>query len=545
MSIITKKIKVSGLPISNGIIIGKVCHYQDQNKKQSAIFEIKEAQVKRNITRLAQALEKSRAEIKFLAKEVEEKVGKAEAQIFDSHIMILEDQGLINKIKKRITENKENVEFAVKTIFEEYEDMFASMDNEYMRDRKLDFKDLKDRVVNNLTGEKGDFLCNKNFGCIHGDYRIVLLDELTPSLVSTLREQNIKGIIAGKGGINSHAAIITRSLKIPYVSGIDIIDKIQCATDVILDADNGIVIFNPDHAEEKKYRARMEKQQQRAEIIINGPIFKSASGKEIEIYSNILTDNDIDLTNQFNLKGSGLVRTEVLFFGNKIFPDKDDQFKKYKNIVERLKGKEVTFRLFDLGGDKKLDSLTFKEEENPLLGLRGIRYLLKNEQLLTEQLSALAMTARIGKIKVMYPMISSLKELEKVNKIAEDIFTEYNVKANIQIGMMFEVPSTFINYQPFLERVDFGSIGTNDLIQYLFGVDRNNPDVLYLYQKNQEAVYILFENLIKCADKLGKEISICGEPGNDKKFANRVIEMGIKKFSLNPLLIADFLSMLD
>lgn len=537
MSLIEENKKIHGIIVSEGVTIGKVCHYQESSKTQTAVFEILPEQVERHIMRLENALEKSKAEIENMIVEVKNSLGTSETQVFESHIMILNDKGLINKIKNHIEQHNENVEYSVRAVFEEYEEFFSKMEDHYMRDRMIDFKDLKERLLGNLTGDKGDFLCNKNYGCVHGADRIVLTDELVPSLVSNLKNNNVKGIVTKRGGINSHAAIMSRSMEIPYVTGVDIIDNIKCATEVILDADNGDVIFNPTEKQKNDYQIKIENQQKKKNDEIYGPVIKTKKNQEIDLYSNVLTEEDIELTNKHKLKGIGLLRTEFLFYDDDEMPTMEKQTLAYKNIVEKLSDKEITFRLFDFGGDKKIKALKFAEEENPLMGVRGIRYLLKNKNILINQLEALANTAQSKKIKILYPMVSTVGELEEVTAIANDIFSRADVQNNISTGMMFEVPSAFIDSEILLSKVDFGSIGTNDLVQYLYGVDRNNADVLYLYNKNQSSVYALFKMLMKNAKVLNKEISLCGEIGNDREFLKQIIDIGIKKISFNPATI--------
>ncbi|MCG8572485.1 MAG: phosphoenolpyruvate--protein phosphotransferase [Spirochaetes bacterium] len=536
MELIDNFFDIEGIIICKGIVIGNVCHYQENIMEQTAIYHIDDNNIPSEIKRFKTAINKSKEQLEKLAKSVEEMIGKNEASIFGTHILILDDPVLVDKIENLIKEKWINTEFAVKEVFEEYENLFLKMDDEYMRERAEDFIEIKKRIISNLTNETGQFRCNIHGTCISQYSRIVLAKEMTPSLIATLQENQVKGIITAKGGKNSHAAIIARSLNIPYLSGVKFIDHIGCGTKVILDADIGKAIFNPESEQVSSYEEKISQIEKRKKAIasLKGPIAKTQSAKEVTIYANAFNLDDIEPISKLQLAGIGLFRTEFLFYESPNFPGLIEQKQAYLEILRKAAHIPVTFRLFDFGGDKQIKTLDFQEEENPLLGLRGIRYLLKNKDLLITQLTALAEAAQKRPLKLMYPMISCLDELEQVHSITKEIIAKYQVQSQIEIGMMFEVPSVFINPEPFFKKVDFGSIGSNDLLQYLFGIDRNNPDVSYLYHQNHQQVILLIEQLVKVANKLNKSLTICGEIGEDPQYITKLINVGVKNFSISP-----------
>ncbi len=386
-----EEIILKGKVISAGIIIAPSCHYQAGSIEQTAFYKVKNHQVEEEIKRLDIAIEKSKAELNELIQNVKKHIGKNESKIFEVHITILEDKHIIEKIYSKIKNQRINVEYSIKTTFEEFEEIFAKMDDAYLKDRGSDFSEIKRRLLNHLTGEKGKFLCDSDCFTKGNTGRIILTKELTPSMISLLKNTDIQGFVTKSGGENSHAAILIRALKIPYITNIEDIDKIKCATLGIIDGFENKVIFNPTTSTLEKYKKLIKEIKHKEGIEKSqGPIVKTKSGIEVEVYANIITLKDLNFFLEYSLAGIGLVRTEFLFFDNINFPAIDEQEKVYTQIIQSTNGKPVTFRLFDVGGDKKIKSLVFTFEENPLLGLRGIRYLLKHKEILKNQVESIA-----------------------------------------------------------------------------------------------------------------------------------------------------------
>lgn len=533
------QLELNGITISPGVIIGEVCHYQAGSNEQTAVYKVESEQIHYEIKRFENAIKASKEELTRLAKNIEKTIGKSEAKIFETHILLLEDKQLLNKIENKVKEESVNIENAVKIVFEEFEDVFAKMDDEYLKDRGTDFSELKRRIISHLTGEKGKFLCRNECLVKSKSGRIILTNELTPSMISLLENKNIDGFITKNGGKNSHAAILARAVGIPYITGIDIIDKIKCETPVIIDGNSGKVIFNPEKDVIDKYRESIKKDKEKSvgmEKLI-GSVVKTNKGTEIEIYANIINLIDMKIYNEYNLAGIGLVRTEFLFFEYKDFPTEEEQTIIYSEIIKKANGHPVTFRLFDLGGDKKIPSLKFENEENPLLGLRGIRYLMKYKKILIDQVNAICNSAKHGTVKILYPMISNIDELKEVNIIVKNIINKRDHSEDIHIGIMFEVPSLFIDPNPFMKLVDFISIGSNDLVQYLYGVDRNNANVSHLYKQDSSPIYKLIENVIKESIIENKDVTLCGELDLNSDFFKKLIKLGLRKFSVSPITI--------
>lgn len=535
MGLITKEIEVKVSPITPGVIIGSLCHFQTGSLDQTAIFKIEDDELDDELNRLDNALEISKIELTKLVKNVEKNIGKNEAKIFETHIVLLQDKQVLDKIINKIKNERINCEYAVKSVFEEYEELFAQMDDEYLKDRGTDLSEIKRRILSHLTGEKGKFLCNQHCKAKNCS-RIVVTEELTPSMISLVQAHHITGFITRIGGASSHAAILTKAAGITYVTGVNLINKIKCGSPVIIDSDKKRVIFNPSLETLDKYEEVIQKRKKalHARTITYGPTAKTKSGIKINVYANIMSKDDIKYVNEYDLAGIGLVRTEFLFFSNKIFPKTEEQAEMYTDVIKRTGDKPVTFRLFDFGADKKIQSLKFRHEENPLLGLRGIRFLLKYKKILKDQVVALCKTKSTN-IRILYPMISNLDELKKVNTVVKETLTENGLQDKIKVGMMFEVPSVFIDPAPYLNEVDFISIGTNDLVQYLFGVDRNNAEVSHLYNQDNPIVYKLLTNLINLAAEKKKDISLCGEINYNTKFIENIIKIGLRNISLTPI----------
>jgi phosphotransferase system enzyme I (PtsI) len=535
--LINKELEIKGTVISPGIAIAPICHYQAGSIEQTAFYVIEESMIKKEIERVNLAISNSKYELKQLYENIKNTIGKNEAKIFETHILILDDKQVISKILNKIKDSKINAEYAIKETFEEYEEIFAKMDNEYLKDRGTDFSEIKRRLLSHLTGETGKFLCNEEC-LVKESGRIIATAELTPSMIGLMKDNDIKGFITITGGENSHAAILSRAAKIPYISGINLIEKIKCGSLGIIDGINKMVIFNPREETVNKYELILDDYKRQEEIPeFKGPTVKINSQQTIELYANIMNIDDISNVEKYNFAGIGLVRSEFLFFENGDFPTISEQTKVYNEILTKLKNKPVTFRLFDFGGDKKIKSLKFPEEENPLLGLRGIRYLMKYKKILTDQVEAICMANKMGNAKILIPMISNINELGEVLIIIKEITDKYN--SNIPVGMMFEVPSVFIDPVPFLQKIDFASIGSNDLVQYLFGVDRNNALVSSLYIRDSDIVFKLIDNLIIEANKLNIEVSLCREIDYDSTFLERIIKSGITKLSISPLSITE------
>jgi phosphotransferase system enzyme I (PtsI) len=537
MNIIRTPVSYPGSVISHGTVLGHICHFQSESIDSTSIYKLDPGQLDAELQRLDRAITRSRNDLKALAEQVAMDIGPEEAKIFQTHIMLLEDNNLIEKLFSKIRTELVNIEFAVKNTFEEFESLFSNMSDNYMKERVLDFSELKRRILSHLTGESGRFLCNHECSTDIDTPRIILTNELTPSMIALVKKKNIVGFITSNGGINSHAAILARAANIAYITGIDVLENIECGALAVIDSKLGSVIFHPDETITNKYKRIIAREKSYLEKIHqhHGPVAKTRKGREISIYANILTGEDINYSKKYKLAGMGLVRTEFLFLDRNTFPDIEEQIVIYSSIIDDANGTPVTFRLFDIGGDKRVPGLEFPLEENPLLGLRGIRYLFHHERIMHDQLTALAYASKRGPVKILYPLISTIEELSSAKELTLQTLSEVGTDGgNIPLGMMFEVPSVFVDPWPFIKQVQFACIGTNDLVQYLFGVDRNNSTVNHLYDSDNETVYSLLRNVITIGNNHAVDITLCGEINLETNFLARCIDLGIDRFSVAP-----------
>lgn len=534
-----KEVIKTGNLISPGVVIGNVCHYQIAFNEPKAVFDLSVDLIPSEINKLHIALIKSKKELESLVESVRKKLGENEAKIFEAHIIILEDKNLINKIENMIKNERVNVEYAIKVVFEEIEEVFSKMDDEYMKDRGTDIAEVKRRLLNHLTGNEGRFICAQH--CIN-ENRVVFTDELNTGMITLITTHKVKGFVVKRLSANSHAAILLKASGIPCISNIDSLDEIKCGTQVIIDGENSRLIINPSLETLNKYENFLTNRIVSFDRKYTSPI--KYKDKEIEVYANLLTLSDLKYYDE-KFSGIGLVRTEFLFYENKKFPDFNEQKEIYSEIVKEAKNLPVTFRLFDLGGDKKIKSLEFPYEENPLLGLRGIRFLLKNRKILFDQVKAILYAANYGKVKILIPMVTSISEVKEVKKIIKKIKEEEGKDLSVELGIMFEVPITVLNAENFIKEIDFGSIGSNDLLQYLYGIDRNNTNINYRYYNfNDDILFLFIKNLVDIASKYNKKLTLCGEIDYSSDFLIKFIEAGVKSFSISPLSFYNFVKRL-
>lgn len=541
MKIVESEFITNGKVISGGICIGKVCHYQVGFSEPKAIFDIPDEIVPLEIAKLYSSIEASQRELEALVENVKKMLGENEAKIFETHIFMLQDANLIKKIENMIKNQKVNVEYAVKVVFEEIEDVFSKMDDEYMKDRGTDIAEVKRRLLNHLIGEKGKFLCAQH--CIVDENRVVFADELTSNMISLISNNNVKGFVVRSLSENSHAAILVKAAGVPCITDIDIIDSVKCGTVIILDGENNKLILNPEKETIRKYEESLKEIRKEKYIYddIKSPVL--FNNKYIEINANILTLADFHHVDE-KFSSIGLVRTEFLFYDDPVFPDLEKQKYVYSEIVRRAKDLNVTFRLFDLGGDKKLKSITFPAEDNPLLGLRGVRYLLKNRKILEDQLTAIIFACENKKVKILLPMVTDISEFREVKSLIDSIKKRESIDCSIEVGVMFEVPIAVLKAEEFFKEIDFGSIGTNDLIQYLYGVDRNNSSVNRIFALDSNSFFLFVKKIADAASSYNKSLTLCGEIDYDSDFLFNMIDIGVRKFSISPLSFKKFLKKL-
>lgn len=523
---------INGIAASSGIAIAKA--YQlattDLSFEKKTINNPSE-----EIERLNQALETSKSELERIKEHTKNSLGNEHAEIFSAHLLILNDPEMINPMKDKIKENNVMAETALEEVTTMFIEMFQNMDNEYMRERAADIKDVTKRVMAHLLG-----VTFPNPALINEEV-IVIAQDLTPSDTAQLNRQYVKGFATDIGGRTSHSAIMARSLEIPAVVGTkNVTTSVNQSDMVIIDGIEGKVIIQPSEEELTSYHEKQNsfrKQQEEWAKLKDEPTF-SKDGEQVELVANIGTPNDIDGVLNNGGEGVGLYRTEFLYMGKSELPSEEEQFEAYKTVLERMDGKPVVVRTLDVGGDKELSYLNLPKEMNPFLGFRAIRFCLENEAVFRPQLRALLRASAYGNLKIMFPMIATLEEFRQAKSILLDEKKSLKadgvkVSEDIEVGIMVEIPSTAVTAKQFAKEVDFFSIGTNDLIQYTMAADRMNERVSYLYQPYHPAILNLVNNVIQAAHKEGKWTGMCGEMAGDPIAIPILLGLGLDEFSMS------------
>lgn len=485
--------------------------------------------------RLDEALTASIRELEAIQQNAEKELGGDEAAIFNAHILVLKDPELIGPIKEKIRTDKVNAEHALKETADMFIAMFESMENEYMRERAADIRDVTKRVLSRLLGVKAASPSTIS------EEVIIIADDLTPSDTAQLNRKFVKAFATDIGGRTSHSAIMARSLEIPAVVGTkEATQHIQDGDFVIVDGMEGTLIVNPTEEVIAEYREAQQKfAEQKAEwakLVDEKTV--SLDGKHVELAANIGTPDDLDGVKANGGEGIGLYRTEFLYMGRDQLPTEEEQFEAYKKVLEGMDGKPVIVRTLDIGGDKELPYLELPEELNPFLGFRAIRLCLEEQEIFRTQLRALLRASIYGNLKIMFPMIATLQEFRQAKAILEEekdslMKAGEKVADHIELGIMVEIPSTAVMADQFAKEVDFFSIGTNDLIQYTMAADRMNERVSYLYQPYNPAILRLVKNVIDASHREGKWTGMCGEMAGDELAIPLLLGLGLDEFSMS------------
>ncbi|WP_072225051.1 phosphoenolpyruvate--protein phosphotransferase [Listeria monocytogenes] len=524
--------ELKGIAASDGIAIAKayLLVEPDLSYEKTEVTDV-ESEVKR----FESALEVSRTELSMIREKAAKDLGEDKAQIFDAHLLVLNDPELTGPIEESIKNSKTNAETALQETTDMFIGMFESMDNEYMRERAADIKDVRKRVLSHLLG-----VTIPNPALIDEEVVVVAAD-LTPSDTAQLNRNFVKGFVTDIGGRTSHSAIMARSLEIPAVVGTKEVTASVAKNDiVIIDGLEGNVIIHPTEeqiAHYEKIKSDFALQQAEWDKLKNEKTV-SKDGVHVELAANIGTPNDLEGVISNGGEAVGLYRTEFLYMGRDNFPTEEEQFEAYKAVVSGMDGKSVVVRTLDIGGDKTLPYLELPEEMNPFLGFRAIRLCFANEELFRTQLRALLRASVYGNLKIMFPMIATVNEFRQARDILLDEKAKLKaagteVSDSIELGIMIEIPAAAVLADQFAKEVDFFSIGTNDLIQYTMATDRMNERVSYLYQPYNPSILRLVKMVIDASHKEGKWTGMCGEMAGDQTAVPLLLGLGLDEFSMS------------
>lgn len=524
--------ELKGIAASDGIAIAKayLLVEPDLSYEKTEVTDV-ESEVKR----FESALEVSRTELSMIREKAAKDLGEDKAQIFDAHLLVLNDPELTGPIEESIKNSKTNAETALQETTDMFIGMFESMDNEYMRERAADIKDVRKRVLSHLLG-----VTIPNPALIDEEVVVVAAD-LTPSDTAQLNRNFVKGFVTDIGGRTSHSAIMARSLEIPAVVGTKEVTASVAKNDiVIIDGLEGNVIIHPTEeqiAHYEKIKSDFALQQAEWDKLKNEKTV-SKDGVHVELAANIGTPNDLEGVISNGGEAVGLYRTEFLYMGRDNFPTEEEQFEAYKAVVSGMDGKSVVVRTLDIGGDKTLPYLELPDEMNPFLGFRAIRLCFANEELFRTQLRALLRASVYGNLKIMFPMIATVNEFRQARDILLDEKAKLKaagteVSDSIELGIMIEIPAAAVLADQFAKEVDFFSIGTNDLIQYTMAADRMNERVSYLYQPYNPSILRLVKMVIDASHKEGKWTGMCGEMAGDQTAVPLLLGLGLDEFSMS------------
>ena len=528
--------KFTGKGVYGAIAMGKISVFQKQDTLiQRTSVKDTEAEKARVEAAKAAAAEQLQAIYEKALKEV----GETNAQIFEIHMMMLEDDDYNESIQNIIDTQKVNAEYAVSITADNFAEMFSAMDDAYMQARAADVRDISDRIIANLTG-------NVAVQEDSGEKHIICADDLAPSETVSLDKDKVLAFVTAHGSSNSHTAILARNMNIPAVIGVgsDFLKEVQDGTETIVDGFTGEIFVEPD---EETRRRLLEKQQadeekKRLLLELKGKENVTRDGTKVNIYANIGSVDNIGAVLLNDAGGIGLFRSEFLYLENNDYPNEEQQFLAYKRVLESMAGKKVIIRTLDIGADKQVDYFHLKKEDNPAMGYRAIRICLTRPEIFKTQLRALYRASIYGNLGVMFPMITSVSELEKILAICEEVKAELREQGvtysdTMELGIMIETPAAAIISDRLAPMVDFFSVGTNDLTQYTLACDRQNPDIEPFIDTHHEAILRLIEMSAKNAHANGAWIGICGELAADTTLTETFLRMGIDELSVSPAFV--------
>lgn len=525
---------LKGKAVYKGIALGKISVLR---KTENVVKRVKIEDVDAELQRVEAAKAQAIEQLGKLYDKAVKEVGEASAAIFEVHQMMLEDLDFNEAIENVIRTQEVNAEYAVASTGDSFSEMFASMDDDYMKARAVDIKDISERLVQNLAG-------NGDNGLDFTEPVIVVADDLTPSETVQMDKEKILAFVTVHGSTNSHTAILARMMNIPALIGVEMkLEDMQTGTEAVVDGFTGEFILCPEEEVKAKAQKKLDEENEKRNLLLElkGKENITLSGKKIELYANIGSAADVEYVLENDAGGIGLFRSEFLYIGRNELPSEEEQFQAYKQVAQNMAGKKVIIRTLDIGADKQADYLNLGNEENPALGYRAIRICLTQTEIFKTQLRAIFRASNYGQIAIMYPMITSVEEVKKIQEIVQEVKKELRdceiPYKDVEEGIMIETPAAVMISDELAELVDFFSIGTNDLTQYTLAIDRQNEKLDAFYNPHHKAVLKMIQMVVDNAHKAGKWAGICGELGADLELTETFVRMGVDELSVAPSMI--------
>lgn len=524
--------KLEGKSVFSGIAIGKCKIF---GKKDQVVKRSKVTDTDLEIKRFIQAKEQAKSQLAALYEKALKEVGEANAAIFEVHQMMLDDLDYVESITNMISSQGINAEYAVATTGDNFAEMFAAMDDDYMRERAADVKDISNRVIHILQGG------SEQAGL--GDQPVIILaDDLAPSETVQLDKSKVLSFVTRHGSTNSHTAILARTMNIPALIGVDYPEDAEGHMAVV-DGRNGVFLLDPTEEELTKYEALRQEEVEKARLLqeLKGKENVTKAGRKIALYANIGGVGDVASVLANDAGGIGLFRSEFLYLETEDYPSEEQQFKAYRTVAENMAGKKVIIRTLDIGADKQVDYFGLEHEENPAMGYRAIRICLDRKEIFKTQLRAIYRASYYGNISIMFPMIISVDEVKAAKEmcatVQEELKSEGIPYGKVELGIMIETPAAVMISDLLAKEVDFFSVGTNDLTQYTLAIDRQNPKLDNIYDAHHLAILRMLQMIIDNGHKEGCWVGICGELGADVTLTDTFIKMGVDELSVSPSMI--------